>query len=77
MLNTGLSVPQSEDHLLVNFLLTGAIISYFYSNRKKEEEEEEEKERENEEKGNSRKSVRWSAVPVAPVLVYVSVMVRV
>ena len=25
---------------------------------------------------NSRKSVRWSAVPVAPVFVYVSVMVR-
>ena len=28
------------------------------------------------ERGNSRKSVRWSAVPVAPVFVYVSVMVR-
>ena len=28
------------------------------------------------EKENSRKSVRWSAVPVAPVFVYVSVMVR-
>ena len=25
---------------------------------------------------NSRKSVRWSAVPVAPVFVYVTVMVR-
>ena len=30
----------------------------------------------NAEKVNSRKSVRWSAVPVAPVFVYVSVMVR-
>ena len=28
------------------------------------------------EKANSRKSVRWSAVPVLPVLVYVSVKVR-
>ena len=27
-------------------------------------------------KVNSRKSVRWSAEPVAPVFVYVSVMVR-
>ena len=27
-------------------------------------------------KSNSRKSVRWSAEPVAPVFVYVSVMVR-
>ena len=27
-------------------------------------------------KKNSRKSVRWSAVPVAPLFVYVSVMVR-
>ena len=30
----------------------------------------------NAKKVNGRKSIRWSAVPVAPVFVYVSVMVR-
>ena len=46
------------------------------SERKREREQERERARERESKENSRKSVRWSAVPDAPVLVYVSVKVR-
>ena len=42
----------------------------------KNEEIKDDRENNTIEKSNSRKSVRWSAVPVAPVFVYVSVMVR-